>query len=105
MERGQGGLHHGAGDERHREGRGGGADALLPVPEEVAGGHGGLLAGPEGGEQRDTGARRGTGLVQDDVVLLSATTGTEGLLPHQDQCQPHDEGRPAVADAVRAGVL
>ena len=90
VERGQGRLYPGAGDDGRGEGWGGGADAVLPVSEEMAGRHGGRVARRTGGEQRDTGADRCSGLVQDDVVLLPAAARVAPLLPHQDECQPHD---------------
>ena len=66
---------------------------------------GGVVGGPRGGEQRDAGADRRAGVVQDDVVLVPAAAGAAALLLHEDECEPHDEGRPLDAVAVRSGVL
>ena len=53
----------------------------------MAGWDGGGVGGPFGGEQRDPGADRRAGLVQDDVVQLPAAARAAAVFLHEDQCQ------------------
>ncbi len=105
MEGGGRRCNHGTIADGECQGRQRRTDPVLPVPEEVAGGNGGIVGQSYGGEQRHAGAHRCSRLVQDNMVLAPVASTAQGVLLYEDEQRHGVEGRPAGAGAVRFGVL